>query len=140
MKVEIKREKSVLNLKNDLDAKGVHMENVYVDGKLVGVIGVASEEDKKRAEETLARALEESNGDVMKALMMLSQLADLSEKEVSPDEEVEVKGRKYFISYKECKLYDAKGNVITDCDDLDAAAKKSMTKDVVKALLTSRVK
>jgi hypothetical protein len=65
--------------------------------------------------------------------MKLNTIATIEEKELDPDEMVEVCGEQIMLSYKNAKAYTMDGNEIANCNDLPA-----LPTEAVKALLIAR--
>lgn len=124
--------KTVLEIRNEMAINGVEMEIVYVNGQRFCVLGYASEADKKASLDAIEKAVKASNGNLYEAAMKLTTIAALHE--AAPDEEMEIGGKSCYISYANRTLYDANGNEICNCNDLECA----LPNEAIKALLTER--
>lgn len=130
-----KAKKGVVELKTELDANGVAMENVYVDGTKVMAIGYTSEKDKQACLKAIQAAVDSSDN-LHEAMAKLATLANLGDNDVSPDKEVDINGYKTYLSYKDKTLYGPDGKPIVDCKDINA----KMPDEVIEALLVARAK
>jgi len=167
MRVELKREKeskNLLGLRNDLNKMNLHPEKVYIDGKSIeeciakelglplsekaldscmfgccSTVMVENDKDREKFLKALNAALDASGGSVFKAMQMVNQLAVFNDKEVSPDEEVEIFNKKYYISYAKKLAYDSKGNEVANCNEIPEAAREAMADEVTKALLIAKL-
>ena len=67
-------------------------------------------------------------------LSKLETIATIEEKEIEPDEVVNVHGIEIILSYSKAKAYTMDGNEVANCDDLP-----SMPTEAIKAVLMARV-
>ena len=130
-----KTKHGVVELKTELDASGVAMENVYIDGMKAMAIGYNSEKDKQACLKAIQAAVDNS-GSVSEALTKLAVMANLGDNGVSPDKEITLNGYTVYLSYKDKTLYGPDGKPIVDCKDIDA----KMPDEVIEALLVARAK
>lgn len=130
-----KAKKGVVELKTELDANGVTMENVYIDGVKAMAIGYSSEKDKQTCLRAIQAAVDSSDN-LYEAMAKLATLANLGDNNISPDKEVDLNGRKVYLSYKDKTLYGPDGKPIVDCKDIDT----KMPDEVIEALLVARAK
>ena len=69
----------------------------------------------------------------MEMMSKLSTVATIEEKEIAPDEIVEVCGEEIILSYSNAKAYTLDGDEIANCDDLP-----KMPNEALKALLMAK--
>ena len=131
---EIKTTKNAVELRSELKGNGTTIEYIVIDGVKCGVLGSVSEADKAAALKALNDAYIASNGDIMEMMQKLATIATIEEKEIEPDEVVEVCGVEIILSYSKAKAYTMDGYEIANCDGLPA-----MPQEVMKALLIERV-
>ena len=164
MRAELKREKdskNLLGLRDDLNKMNLHPEKVYIDGKPIeeviaakfgfdkrsfgnsfgccSYVMVENDKDREKFLKSLNAALDASGGDVLKAMEMVNQLAVFNDKEIAPDEEVEISNKKYYISYEKKVAYDKDGNEVADCKEIPEEARNAMGNEVTKALLMAKL-
>lgn len=125
--------KNVVELRSEMNVNGVRMEHVYVDGKPFVCIGYASEADKQAALKVVQAAIDGSSC-LMEAMVKLSTNAYLTDNNVDPDEEIEIGGIAYFISYGDKTLYDCSGEPVVDCKELTC----DLPKEACKTILVQR--
>lgn len=126
--------KNAVEIRTELKENGTKIEYIVIDGMKCGILGSVSEADREAAIKTLNKAYEASNGDIMEMMMKLSTIATIEEKEIDPDEMVEICGEEIMLSYANGKAYTVDGEEIANCDDLPA-----MPKEAIKAVLMARV-
>lgn len=127
--------KNAVEIRTELKANGTKIEYICIDGVKCGILGSVNKADREKAIKVLNSAYAASNGNIMEMMQKLSTIATIEEKEIDPDEMVEVCGKQIMLSYKERKAYDMDGNELANCDDLP-----DMPREAVKALLIARVK
>lgn len=133
---EIKTTKNAVEIRSELKANGTKIEYIIIDGVKCGILGSVSEADREAAIKALNAAYVASNGDIFEMMEKLSTIATIEEKEIIPDEVVEVCGVDIILSYSGTKAYTMDGEEIANCDDLQV----DIPKEAVKALLVERVK
>lgn len=126
--------KNAVELRSELNANGVSIEYITVNGQKIGMMGVVSEADKEAAIKTLNAAYAASNGNIYEMMQKLSTIATIEEKEIAPDEIVEVCGVEIMISYTNKTAYTMDGEEIVNCADLP-----DMSNEAIKAVLTAKV-
>ena len=131
---DIKVNKNAVEIRSELKADGTKIEYIVIDGVKCGVMGSVSETDRAAAIKALNAAYVASNGNIYEMMQKLNTIATIEEKEIEPDEVVEVCGEEILLSYSKAKAYTMDGEEITNCDDLPA-----LPKEAVKALLIARV-
>ena len=131
---DIKVNKNAVEIRSELNANGTKVEYIVIDGIKCGIMGSVSEADRAAAIKALNAAYVASNGDIMEMMDKLDTIATIEEKEIEPDEVVEVCGVEVIISYSKAKLYTMDGDELANCEDLPA-----MPKEAVKAVLVARV-
>lgn len=131
---DINVNKNAVEIRSELKANGTTIEYIVIDGQKCGILGSVNEADKAAALKALNAAYVASNGDIYEMIEKLSTIATIEEKEIAPDEVVEICGVEIIMSYSKAKAYTMDGKEIANCDDLPA-----MPKDAVKAVLEARV-
>jgi hypothetical protein len=131
---DIKVNKNAVEIRSELKANGTKVEYIVIDGVKCGIMGSVSEADRAAAIKALNAAYVASNGDIMEMMQKLSTIATIEEKEIEPDEVVEVCGVEIILSYANAKAYTMDGEEIANCEDLP-----TMPKEAVKAVLMARV-
>lgn len=131
---DITTNKNAVEIRSELRANGIKVEYIYIDGQKCGILGSVSEIDRKAALKTLQDAYVASNGNIMEMMEKLATIATIEEKNIEPDEIVEICGIDVILSYSNGKAYTMDGEELADCDDLP-----KMPKEAVKAVLVARV-
>lgn len=126
--------KNAVELKKELNENGVSIEYITINGQKIGMFGSANEKDREAAVKALNAAYEASNGDIYEMMTKLTAIATMEEKEIAPDEMVEVCGVEIMISYSKAAAYTMDGEEIASCADLP-----SMPNEAIKAVLMARV-
>lgn len=126
--------KNTVELRTELSANGIAMENVYVNGRKFCCVGYGSEHGKEACLHAIQTAIDTSENEY-EAAMKLMTIANFGDKEVSPDKEMEVCGIKVFISYKDKTAYDANGNELADCKELTC----ELPDEAIEAILLPRI-
>jgi hypothetical protein len=132
---DIKVNKNAVEIRSELNANGIKVEYIFIDGKKVGIIGSVNAVDRAAAIAALNIAYTASNGNIHEMMNKLNTIATMEENKIEPDEVVKVKGRDIILSYSKAKAYTIDGTELANCEDITA----EMPKEVVKALLMSRV-
>ena len=130
---DIKVNKNAVEIRSELKANGTNVEYIVIDGQKIGIMGSVSEADRAAALKALQAAYVASNGDIMEMMQKLSVIATIEEKEIEPDEVVEVCGTEIMLSYTNRKTYTMCGKELANCDDLP-----DMHKDATRAVLIAR--
>jgi hypothetical protein len=128
------RAKNAVEIRTELTSNGTKIEHVVINGKKVGVLGTTSEKDKQNAIKALQTALDASDGDTYEMMQKLSTIATIEEKEIKPDEMIEVCGQEIIISYEAKAAYTIDCEEIVNCTDLP-----DMPNEAIKAVLVARV-
>lgn len=131
--LNITNTKNVVELKKELNENGVAIEYITIEGKKIGMLGAVSEVDKEAAIKTLNAAYAASNGNIYEMMQKLTTLATMEEKEIDPDEAVQVCGMDILLSYSKKTAYTMSGKEIANCTDLP-----SMPNEAIKAVLIAR--
>ena len=126
--------KNAVELKKELNENGVSIEYITINGQKVGMFGSVNEKDREAAVKALNAAYESSNGNIMEMMRKLTAIATMEEKEINPDEMVEVRGRGIMISYVNATAYTMDGKEIANCKDIP-----NISNEAIKALLVARV-
>lgn len=125
--------KNAVEIRAELAKNGTVIEYIVVDGQKIGILGSTGEKDKQNAIRAIQTALDASDGDIYAAMTKLSTIATIEEKEIEPDEMIEINGYKVIISYASKTAYDINGDSIADCTDLP-----DMPNEAIKAVLIAR--
>lgn len=133
---EIKTNKNAVEIHSELKANGTKIEYIVIDGHRCGILGSVSEKDREAALKALNAAYVASNGNIIEMMDKLSTIATIEEKNIEPDEVVNVHGVEIILSYSKKKAYTMDGEEVANCDDLNV----SMPNEAVKALLIERTK
>lgn len=131
---DIKVNKNPVEIRSELNANGVKVEYIIIDGVKCGIMGSVNEADRQAAIKALNAAYVASNGDIMEMMDKLSTIATIEEKKIEPDEVVDVCGIEVILSYYKAKAYTMDGEELANCDDLP-----TLQKEAVKAVLMARV-
>lgn len=130
---EINTKKNAVEIRSELKKNGTMIEYITINGKKIGVLGCTSEEDKAKALKALNDAYIASGGDIMAMMMNLNTIATIEEKQIEPDEMVEICGINVMLSYEKKAAYTMDGEELVNCTDLP-----DMPKEAVKAVLVAR--
>ena len=131
---DIKVNKNAVEIRSELKANGTKIEYIVIDGIKCGIMGSVNEADRAAALKTLNAAYVASNGNIMEMMEKLSTIATIEEKEIAPDEVVNVCDVEVIMSYSKAKAYTMDGEELANCDDLP-----SLPKEAIKAVLMARV-
>lgn len=131
---DIKVNKNAVEIRSELKGNGTKIEYIVIDGVKCGILGSVSEADKAAALDALNKAYVASNGNIYEMMQKLSTIATIEEKEIDPDEAVDVCGVEILLSYSKAKAYTMDGEEIANCDDMP-----TLPKEAIKALLIARV-
>ena len=126
--------KNAVEIRAELMANGTTIEYIIIDGPKVGMLGSTSEKDKQNAIKAIQSALDGSEGNIHKMMYKLSTIAMMEEKEIKPDEMIEIGGEEIIISYEAKTAYDMNGEEVANCTDLP-----DMPNEAIKAVLVARV-
>ena len=125
--------KNAVEIRAELQKNGTTIEYIVVNGQKLGILGSTGEKDKQNAIKAIQTALDASNGNIYEMMAKLSTIATIEEKEIEPDEMVEVNGEEIMISYAQSKAYTMDGEEIANCTDLP-----NMPNEAIKAVLIAR--
>lgn len=125
--------KNAVEIRSELKANGTKIEYIVIDGQKCGILGSVNDADRAAAIKALNAAYIASNGNIMEMMEKLSTIATIEEKEIEPDEVVDICGCDVILSYKNKKAYTMDGEEIANCDDLP-----DMPNEAVKAVLVAR--
>ena len=126
--------KNAVEIRAELANNGTTIEYIVVDGQKLGILGSTSEKDKQNAIKAIQTALDSSNGNIYEMMQKLSTIATIEEKEIKPDEMIEINGREIIISYESKAAYNLDGEELVNCADLP-----DMPNEAIKAVLTARI-
>lgn len=130
----INNTKNAVQIHTEFKANGTKIEYITIDNQKIGILGSVSETDREKALKVLNDTYIASNGNIMEMMQKLMTIATIDEKEIEPDELVNICGEDIMLSYSKAKAYDMNGNEIANCADLP-----KMPKDAIKAVLVARV-
>ncbi len=125
--------KNAVEIREELRANGTKIEYIVIDGQKVGVLGSTSEKDRQNAIAAIQKALDASDGNIYEMMQKLETIATIEEKEIEPDEMIEICGEDVIISYAAKTAYTIDGEEIVDCKDLP-----DMPNEAIKAVLVAR--
>lgn len=125
--------KNAVEIRSEFKANGTKVEYIVINGQKCGIMGSVSEADREAAIKALNAAYIASNGNIFEMVQKLNDIATIEEKNINPDEMVEIHGVEVMISYANRKAYTMDGKEIANCDDMPA-----MPNEAVKALLVAR--
>ena len=125
--------KNAVEIRAELQANGTKIEYIVVNDQKLGILGSTSEKDKQNAIKAIQTALDSSNGNIYEMMQKLSTIATIEEKEIEPDEQIEVGGVDIIISYTAKTAYTLNGEEIASCTDLP-----DMPNEAIKAVLVAR--
>lgn len=134
--------KKSLNRVQIMKENDTNLEYLYIDNIRVGVMGSVNDHDREKALAAIQRMVDNSNKTGMALvmeIMLQSQFeASMNEKEINPDEVLEVKvdGITYpcILSYEKKALFDEAGEEICNTRDIDC----ELDERALKALLEAR--
>lgn len=126
--------KSVVELRKELGTNGVAIENVYVDGQKFCCLGYTSQRDKEAALKAIQSAIDGSEN-LNEAMLKLMANANLTDKEIEPDEEIKIDGMTMFISYDKKAIYDIGGEELVNCRELEC----ELPPEACKTILLQRL-
>lgn len=134
--------KKSLNRIQLMKENNTNMEYLYIDNIRVGVMGSVSEKDKEAGLAVIQRIVDNSDKTgmalVMEVMAQVQFESSMNEKEINPDEVLEVKvdGITYpcVLSYEKKALFDEAGEEICNTRDIDC----ELDERALKALLEAR--
>lgn len=127
--------KNVVELRRELSSNGITMENVYVNNRKFCCMGYMSEKDKQACLKAIQTAIDGSENEY-EAMLKLITIANLNDKEVTPDKEITINNTKVLISYEARAAYDCDGNKIANCRELTC----ELPCEAIDAILIPRIK
>lgn len=130
----INTKKNAVEIRTELKANGTKIEYIVINGQKCGLLGSTNEADRANAIKALNDTYVASGGNIYEMLSKLETIATIEEKEIEPDEVVNVHGIEIILSYSKAKAYTMDGNEVANCDDLP-----SMPTEAIKAVLIARV-
>lgn len=125
--------KNAVEIRAELQTNGTTIEYIVVNGQKVGILGSASEKDRQNAMKAIQSALDASDGDVYAMMEKLQTIATIEEKEIKPDEMINVCDMDIIISYESKAAYTIDGEEVVNCTDLP-----DMPNEAIKAVLVAR--
>ena len=126
--------KNPIEIRSELKANGTTIEYIVINGQKCGILGSTGKYDRENAIKALNDAYIASGGDIYQMMQNLDAIATMTEKEIEPDEVVQVCDEDIILSYTNAKAYTMGGEEIANCDDLPA-----MPIEAIKAVLMARV-
>jgi len=131
--INITTNKNAVEIRSELKANGTTIEYIVIDGQKVGILGSVTKTDREAALKALQDAYVASNGNIMEMMQNLATIATIEEKEIEPDEMVEIHGVNIMLSYDKATAYTMDGEEIVNCNDLP-----KLPKEATKELLMAR--
>ena len=134
--------KKSLNRVQLMKENNSNLEFLYIDGIKVGAMGSVSDADREAGLAVIQRIVDNSNKTgmalVMEVMAQVQFESSMNEKEINPDEVLEVKvdGITYpcVLSYEKKALFDEVGEEICNTRDIDC----ELDERALKALLEAR--
>lgn len=134
--------KKFLNRVQLMKENNTNLEYLYIDNIKVGIMGSVSEKDKEAGLAAIQRIVDNSDKTgmalVMEVMAQVQFESSMNEKEINPDEvlEVKVNGITYpcVLSYEKKALFDEAGEEICNTRDIDC----ELDERALKALLEAR--
>lgn len=126
--------KNPVEIRSELKENGTTIEYIVIDGQKCGILGSANKHDRENAIKALNEAYVASGCDIYAMMQNLMTIATIEEKEIEPDEVVQICDEDVILSYSKAKAYTMDGEEIANCDDLP-----NMPNDAIKAVLIARV-
>ena len=126
--------KNAVEIRAELNAKGITIEYIYVNGHKLGILGTTGAKDRENAIKAIQTALDASDGDIYDMMEKLSTIATIEEKEIQSDEMVEVCGVNIIISYAAKTAYTLDGEEIANCTELS----DDVPNEAIKAVLVAK--
>jgi adenylylsulfate kinase-like enzyme len=134
--------KKSLNRVQLMKENNTNLEYLYIDNIRVGCMGSVNEKDREAGLAVIQRIVDNSDKTgmalVMEVMAQVQFEANMNEKEVNPDEilEVTVEGIKFpcVLSYEKKALYDEAGDEICNASDIDC----DLNERALKAILEAR--
>lgn len=134
--------KKSLNRVQLMKENNTNLEYLYIDGIKCGCMGSVNDRDREAGLAVIQRIVDNSDKTdmalVMEVMAQVNFEASMNEKEINPDEVLEVKvdGITYpcVLSYEKKALYDEAGEEICNTHDIDC----ELDERALKALLEAR--
>ena len=149
MEIAKTKEKNPVEIINEISDTGAKIERIIIDGIPVGIMGSISESDREKAIQVLNTAYNESGGDIGKMISVLNLGAICTEKEISPDKQIDIEidvsdgdtvSVPVMISYSNMAAYDMEGNEIANLGDIATDLVPGVPDSAVDAILADRCK
>lgn len=133
--------KKSLNRVQLMKENNTNLEYLYIDDIRVGCMGSVNERDREAGLAVIQRIVDNSDKTgmalVMEVMTQVQFEANMNEKEVNPDEilEVTVEGIKFpcVLSYEKKALYDEAGDEICNARDIDCELDERALKAILEA-------
>ena len=133
--------KKSLNRVQLMKENNTNLEYLYIDDICVGCMGSVNERDREAGLAVIQRIVDNSDKTgmalVMEVMTQVQFEANMNEKEVNPDEilEVTVEGIKFpcVLSYEKKALYDEAGDEICNARDIDCELDERALKAILEA-------
>lgn len=129
--------KKSLNRVQLMKENGSNLEFLYIDGIKVGAMGSVNERDREAGIAVIQRIVDNSDKKGMDLVFeVMSQVqfeASMNEKQIEPDEQIEIEGEDCVISYKAHAIYDMYGEELANVNDMfDDELSKVAMKEILK--------
>lgn len=126
--------KNAVEIHTEMKSNGTKIEYITINDQRIGILGSVNKNDREKALKVLNETYIASNGNIYEMMEKLMTLATIDEKEIEPDEMVEICGNNIMLSYSSGKAYTMCGEEIANCADLP-----NLPTEATKAILIARV-
>lgn len=133
----INNSKKTMNRVALMKENGSNLEFLYIDGIKVGCMGSVNNRDREEGIKVIQRIVDNSDKKgmalVFEVMAQVNFEASMKEKQIDPDEQVEVEGEQCVISYKNHAIYDMYGEELANVNDMfDDELSKVAMKEILK--------
>lgn len=144
----INNSKKVLNRVQLMRENNSNLEFLYIDNIRVGCMGSVNDRDREAGLAVIQRIVDNSDKTgmalVMEVIAQVQFEASMNEKEINPDEVLEVKvdGITYpcVLSYEKKALFDEAGEEICNARDIDCELDERALKALLKARAVNAIR
>lgn len=130
----INNTKNAVEIYTEMKSNGTKIEYITVNDQRIGILGSVSKTDRENALKVLNETYIASNGNIYEMMQKLMTIATIDEKEIEPDEMIEICGEDIMLSYSKRTAYTMDGKEIANCNDMPP-----ISNEVIKALLVAKV-
>lgn len=140
----INNNKKSLNRVQLMKENNGKLEFLYIDDIKVGAMGFANLRDREAGIAVIQRIVDNSNKSgmalVFEVMNQVNFEASMNEKQIEPDEQVEVEGEQCVISYKAHAIYDLNGEELANVNDMfDDELSKVAMKEILKLRAQAKI-